>query len=286
MEMDLSSDTTGGAVGSGDLSFKWFAEHGFYRAVNTFLVDASGVGPGNRVVELACGTGAVTKLLLERLRGARDSLIIGIDASAASLREAVEELGSAKDVAIQFIQGRVEALSEMVKEHVDGVVFCNGIHYVEDKEGLLNQIWTTLKPGGTFAFNTSFFDGAHPPETEQFYRRWMMRAIRIVKARYNVMPKSDKTRVQSRVQLTPEQYTELLHGRGFSILKSEIRKMSVSLEGWVDISRYEDFVAGAMPGVPLDQGSEALQEGVKQTFADMGLQSVPRNWLCVVAQKA
>lgn len=284
--MDLSSDTTGGAVGSGDLSFKWFAEHGFYRAVNTFLVDASGVGPGNRVVELACGTGAVTKLLLERLRGARDSLIIGIDASAASLREAVEELGSAKDVAIQFIQGRVEALSEMVKEHVDGVVFCNGIHYVEDKEGLLNQIWTTLKPGGTFAFNTSFFDGAHPPETEQFYRRWMMRAIRIVKARYNVMPKSDKTRVQSRVQLTPEQYTELLHGRGFSILKSEIRKMSVSLEGWVDISRYEDFVAGAMPGVPLDQGSEALQEGVKQTFADMGLQSVPRNWLCVVAQKA
>ena len=271
---------------SGELSFRWFAEHGFYRTVNSLLVDASGIGPGQRVVELACGTGAVTKLILERLRGARDSLIIGIDASATSLREAVDELGNARDVAVQFIQGRVEALSEMVKEHVDGVVFCNGIHYIEDKEGLLNQIWSTLKPGGTFSFNTSFFHGAHPPGTEQFYRRWMIRAIRIVKARYDVIPKSDKSRVQSRVQLTPEQYADLLHGQGFSILKSELKEMPVPLEGWVDISRYEDFVAGAMPGVPLDQGSEALQEGVKQTFADMGLESVPRIWLSVVAQKA
>ena len=63
-------------------------------------------------------------------------------------------------------------------------------------------------------------------------------------------------------------------------------EMPVPLEGWVDISRYEDFVAGAMPGVPLDQGSEALQEGVRQTFKDMGLEFVPRNWLSVVAQKA
>ena len=271
-------------MGAGELSFKWFAEHNFYRTVNSALVDASGIGPGQKVVELACGTGAVTGLVLERLRGARDSLIIGIDASAASLREAVDQLGSVRDVAVQFVQGRVEALSETVKERVDGIVFCNGIHYVEDKGNLLTQIATTLKPKGTFAFNTSFYNGAHPPETEQFYRRWMMRAIRILRAQHSLKPTAGK--VQARLQLSPEEYAELLEGYGFYIVKHEIQTAPVPLEGWVDISRYEDFVAGAMPGVPLAPASEALQEGVRQTFSDMGLQFVPRNWLSMVAQKA
>jgi hypothetical protein len=59
----------------------------------------------------------------------------------------------------------------------------------------------------------------------------------------------------------------------------------VPLQGWLDISRYEDFVAGALPGIPLGQASEALQESVRQTFQEMGLTVVPRNWLAVVAAK-
>ena len=271
-------------MGAGNLSFKWFAEHGFYGTVNTHLVDLAEIRPGQRIVELACGTGAVTRLLLDRLRGARDSLVIAIDSSAASLREAVEGLGNVRDVALEFIQGQVEALSETVKERVDGIVFCNGIHYVEDKGQLLVQVSDTLKPGGTFSFNTSFFQGAHLPETEQFYRRWMFKAIRILRSRYDLMPKSDK--VQSRRQLTPEQYNDLLLSHGFAILSHAVQPTPVPLEGWVDISRYEDFVAGAMPGVPLEQGSEVLQEGVRQTFLELELESVPRNWLSVVAQKA
>jgi ubiquinone/menaquinone biosynthesis C-methylase UbiE len=221
---------------------------------------------------------------MDRLRGARDSLVIGIDSSAASLREAVEQLGSARDVALHFVQGRVEALSDMVKERVDGVVFCNGIHMIQDKQGLLSQVSSTLKPGGTFAFNTSFFQGAHPPETQQFYRRWMMRALRIYRARHGLMPRAHK--VESRRQLTPDEYCELLQGHGFAILRRAIQPQPVTLQGWVDISRYEEFVAGAMPGMPLLSASEALQEGVRQTFRELGIQAVPRNWLMVVAQKA
>ena len=271
-------------MGTGELSFKWFAEHGFYKTVNSRLVESSGIRPGQKIVELACGTGAVTRLLVEKLRGARDSLLIGIDSSATSLREAVEQLSSVRDVALEFIHGRAEALSEMVKERVDGVIFCNGIHYVEDKDHLLSQIAATLKPGGTFAFNTSFFQGAQLPETEQFYRRWMFKAIRTLRARYGMMPKAQK--VEARRQLTPDQYADLLQGHGFSIRRQAVQPTDVPLEGWVDISRYEDFVAGAMPGVPLEQGSEALRESVKQTFQELGLQSVPRNWLTMVAQKA
>lgn len=267
-----------------EFSFRWFAEHSFYRGMNSLLVDSASIRPGQKIVELACGTGAVTRLLLEKLRGARDSLIIAIDSSAVSLREAMEQLGNVRDVALEFVHGRVEALSETVKERVDAIVFCNGIHYVEDKELLLSQVASTLKPGGTFAFNTSFFQGAHPPETEQFYRRWMFKAIRILRARHGLMPRGDK--VESRKQLTPDQYAALLHGHGFSILRNTLEPAPVPLEGWIDISRYEDFVAGALPGVPLEKASAALREAVRQTFQELGLQAVPRNWLTVVAQKA
>jgi ubiquinone/menaquinone biosynthesis C-methylase UbiE len=171
-----------------------------------------------------------------------------------------------------------------VKERVDAIVFCNGIHYIQDKERLLSEVATTLKPGGTFAFNTSFFQGAQPPDTEQFYRRWMFKAVRTLRARHGLMPKASK--VESRRQLTPDEYAALLQRHGFSILRHTIQPAPVPLQGWVDISRYRDFIRGALPGVPLKQASEALQEAVRQTFQELNLQAVPRNWLTVVAQKA
>ena len=242
-----------------DLSFKWFAEQGFFKAVNAHLVDLANIHPGQRIVELACGTGAATRIIRDRLEGARESLVIGIDASASALREAMQQLGNARDVALQFIQGRVEALSSTVREHVDGVIFCNGIHYVSDKDSLLDQVSQTLKVGGTFAFNTSFYQGAHLPETEGFYRRWMFKAIRILRSEYQLRPQPDK--VESRKQLTPEQYGQLLRDRGFTIQCQAVQTVQVPLEGWVNISRFEDFVSGALPGVPTQQASPSTPEG-------------------------
>lgn len=269
--------------GAGDFSFKWFARHDFYRAVNAYLLDMVGLRPGQRVVELACGTGAVTRMILEKLRGARESAIIGIDMSASALREAMQSLSDAKDAAIQFIQGRAEELTRIVREKADAVIFCNGIHYIQDKTALLQQIASALKPGGRFAFNTSFFQGAHAPDTEAFYRRWMYKAIRILKERYSLLPRADK--VEARRQLTPEQYTALLETHGLKVVRREVRTVMVTLQGWLDISRFEDFVHGALPGVPLEKASEALQEAVRQTFQEMGLTAVPRNWLTVVAER-
>lgn len=265
-------------------SFKWFAEHGFFQTVNSHLIELARITPGQKIVDLACGTGAATKMILERLKGAKDSLVIGIDASTTSLREAIYQVGNVRDVAIEFVYGRAEALSDMVKDKVDGVVFCNGIHYISDKDHLLQQIVQSLKPGGIFAFNTSFFQGAHLANTEQYYRRWMMKSIRNLKANHGLIPKSNK--VESRRQLTPQQYTELLENNGFQILTQNIQATEVPLQGWVDISKFEDFASGALPGVPIQHASQALQQSVEQTFIELELDSVPRNWLSIVAIKS
>ena len=90
----------------------------------------------------------------------------------------MEELNDVKDAAIKFIQSHVEPLSELLKDSVDAIFFCNAIHYVSDKNLFFIEVSKTLKPGGEFVFNTSFFEGGQPPETLGFYRKWMLKSRR------------------------------------------------------------------------------------------------------------
>ena len=270
---------------SQEFSFSKFSRNDFYEKLNSRLVDMAELDSGQRIVDLACGTGGVTKLILDHLRDARDSVVIAVDHSASALKQAMEELNGRKDAALQFVQSRVEQLSEALKETVDTIVFCNAIHYIDDKDALVADISRSLKPGGKFAFNTSFYEGSHPPETLRYYRQWMFKAMRILRREYGLSPSREK-KVESRKHLTPEQYKELLGNHGLTIVKQEIDTVDVPIDGWLDISGFQDFVEGVMPGVPLEKASAALQEAVRQTFEEMKLTYVSRSWLDIVAVRA
>ena len=112
---------------SANFSFSKFSRNDLYSKLNARLVDMAGVGSEQRIVDLACGTGGVTQLILDRLRGARDSAIIAIDQSASALKQAMDELIGARDAAVDFVQSRVEQVSEAVKESADTIFFCNAI---------------------------------------------------------------------------------------------------------------------------------------------------------------
>jgi ubiquinone/menaquinone biosynthesis C-methylase UbiE len=281
--MNDESKTTPGSENE-EFSFATFANTPFYQAVNANLVDLSQVRPGQRVVDLACGTGGVTKIISERLRGAKESLVIGVDFSASALKQARADFENAKASMVEFIHGRGEQLSQLVRDSVDAVVFCNAIHMVTDKAKLAGEVFRTLSSGGVFAFNTSFFEGGHPPESEQFYRRWMMKSLRILRSEYGLSPnKAEK--VESRRHLSPEQYTQLLESVGFQVKEQRINTVQVPLEGWLNISEFEDWIRGVMPGVPLREASEALKEGARAVFKDMNVTHIPRNWLEIVASR-
>ena len=267
-----------------DFGFKKFAENSFYRKQNARLVDMAEVSSGQRIIDLACGNGSVTRLILDRLRGACNSAVIGIDHSSEMLKIAVEELKDRKDAAVQFVQSQVEHISESVKDSVDTVIFCNAIHYVPNKEELLSEICKTLKPGGKLAFNTSFFDGAHPSETMIFARKWMLKSLRILRTEHGLSP-TRGSKVQSRKQLNAEEYRDLVEQNGFRIEKEEIETVSVPLDGWRDISGFSDFIEGVMPGVPMDRASSALQTGCELTFDELNVDVMPRNWLRILAVK-
>jgi ubiquinone/menaquinone biosynthesis C-methylase UbiE len=263
-------------------SFHRFARQPFYREVNAHLVDLAALKPGWRVVDLACGTGAVTKLIIERLQGIHKSCVIAMDASTEALEGAKKELSQIKSAMVKFVCGQAEQLSQKLKETVDAVIFCNAIHLIEEKERVLKEVFQVLAPGGVFAFNTTFFSGAQPPETAQFYRRWMTRALRLLKRRHGLLPARDQ-KVTARRQLSAEQYGELLSRQGFELCQQEIASVDVPLEGWLGISEFSDFIEGALPGIPLDKASQVLQEAVTQVFQELELRAVPRLWLQVVA---
>ena len=265
-----------------DYSFTKFSQNSFYEGLNAQLVDMADLGGDKRIVDLACGTGGVTGLIVERLNNARESVVIAVDHSAGALKQAMENLKDRKDAAIQFVHSQVEGLSGSLKESVDTVVFCNAIHYIPDKDALLDDIAKSLNPGGKFAFNTSFYEGGQPPESLDYYRKWMFKSIRTLRREYGLRP-SRAEKVESRKQLTVEQYRELLEAHGMTIVRQNIETVQVPIDGWLDISGFQDFIEGTLPGVPLDKASAALQSGVRQTFEEMEITHVPRSWLGIVA---
>ena len=265
-----------------DFSFATFSQNSFYEDLNARLVAMAEPGSGQRIVDLACGTGGVTKLILEHVRGARNSVVIAMDHSAGALKQAMDELKSHKDTAVQFVQSQVEQMSDSLKERADTVIFCNAIHYIPDKDALLGEISRSLNPGGRFAFNTSFYEGGQVPESMAFYRKWMFKSARILRREHGLSPQRAE-KVESRKHLSADQYRELLERNGFRVIRLEEDTVLVPIEGWLDISTFEDFIAGTLPGVPLKEASDSLQKGVHQTFEEMEIEYVPRNWLDVVA---
>ena len=84
----------------------------------------------------------------------------------------------------------------------------------------------------------------------------------------------------------PERWDHIvnsLNKNGFQISIQEIKTVQFTKEGFLDISKFDDFIQGTLPGVPLDKASNSLQAGVHQAFEELNLQYVLRNWLGVVA---
>lgn len=273
-------------MSNNEFGFSKFSDNDFYSNVNKELIDSLDINSDLNIVDLGCGSGGISKIITDKLSDINsvNSSIVAVDSSEISLREAKANLRSVSDTMITFVQSRYEEFSSKIKDKVDLVVLCNAIHYLDDKELVIKDVMKILKPGGRFVFNSSFFDGAHPEHTLGFYRKWMFKAMRILTKEYKTRPvKADK--IESRVQLNPNQYKDVLENCGMEIINTKIREVNVPLDGWLDISGFKDFIEGVMPGVNLDIASKSLQQAVKDTFEEMKLTFVQRNWMEIVAVK-
>ena len=266
-------------AGSARFSFSPFASHQFFTDVNRWLVDRVVRPAAGVIVDLGCGPGAVTKLILERIGGVPDARVVGVDPSPSALTRARADV---PDCRVEFLEGTAECLSRLVPRAV-AVLFLNAIHLVADKPSMLTEVRSILPVGGRFAFNTTFFAGAYEASTSGFWRRWVVRAMQVLKER-GISVSADRSGALQ--WLSPEEYGTLCEAAGFRVTTVERLRVELSPECLADIGRFSLFIEGALPGVPLEEGSEALQVGLARALDELKLSALPRYWLEVVAEAA
>ena len=104
---------------------------------------AADVRDNDRVLDVACGTGALTVSAAERV-GPGGS-VVGVDANPEMLAVARR-----KPVPVEWVEGRAEALP-LPPCSFDAVVSQFGLMFFEDKPQALREMMRVLRPGGRLA---------------------------------------------------------------------------------------------------------------------------------------
>lgn len=276
-------------------TFEPFAAHAFYTEVNRALVKQTLAhlkpqteGETLTIVDMACGTGAVTRLIAEELveQGRVNNIkLIGVDPSAEALRRAQKGMDdSGLPIAAEFRQGESEDLPRIV-QNVDAAFFCNAIHLVPDKLAAFKQVSSILAPKGIFGCNSAFYEGTYVPGTERFYRLWTRRAVGWLKKEHPEARLSREAKAMAMQWMTRDEYIQDLKQSGFANVETEQTDAIISLDGWRDLGQYWLFIEGALPGVALPLAAKALEVAVYQAGEELGLTEIPRTWLQMVAIK-
>jgi SAM-dependent methyltransferase len=107
------------------------------------LVEAAGVRSGERVLDVACGTGAVAQVALERVRDT--GAVAGLDLSAEMLAVARRKLPD-----VDLHEGRAEKLP--FGDGVFDVALCQfGLMFFENRAQAVREMLRVLREGGRMA---------------------------------------------------------------------------------------------------------------------------------------
>ncbi|HKS70261.1 MAG TPA: methyltransferase domain-containing protein, partial [Ktedonobacterales bacterium] len=186
---------------------------------------------------------------------------------------------------VRFEQGDVDQLVHVTPE-ADAVFFCNAIHLVPDKHEVIAKIAAVVAPRGFFAANSAFYDGTYAPGSERFYHLWTRRALGWLRRNHPEARVSRERKAEAMQWLSPADYAAIMEQNGLHVVSDEQEVAQMSLRSWQDIGRYWLFIEGALPGVPIPIGADALEASAAEAFEELGLTTVPRVWLQLVAQRA
>lgn len=113
-------------------------QHSFVWQLGQGVVDLLDPQPGEHILDLGCGTGQLTAAI-----SAKGATVTGIDADAAMVTQAQQHY---PDITFAVADAR----SFTVPEPVDAVFSNATLHWVNEAEMAIAQIWAALKPGGRF----------------------------------------------------------------------------------------------------------------------------------------
>jgi demethylmenaquinone methyltransferase/2-methoxy-6-polyprenyl-1,4-benzoquinol methylase len=107
-----------------------------------FLVSRIVAGPGDRVLDVATGTGAVARELIRQ----KGCSVVGVDQSAEMLAEARRRLNGH----VELVEASAESL-QFGDGTFDALTFTYLLRYVDDPAATLKELARVVRPGATIA---------------------------------------------------------------------------------------------------------------------------------------
>ncbi len=290
-----------------DTSYEPYSRDPGYIGANRALIQALNLDRVEKVLDLACGTGLLSELLLEICPTVA---IYGLDISDESLeigRRLMRARGILAENEEQWKDHAQAGKETIILKHgsadqlgfedgsFDLVMMGNAIHLMPDKPQFLGEVFRVLAPGGRFAFNTVFFVGTFPAGSERIYNEWMKEAVVVlneVNAANSAAGKQPIRRIRGTASrafqkdwMSSDEWHKLLEGHGFRVARSVKRSVPISQQGLERVGAYGGLAEVLMSGYPVEVASECLQRAVKRAFHKLNVTEAPRYWLEIEAVK-
>ncbi|WP_445528787.1 class I SAM-dependent methyltransferase [Streptomyces cyslabdanicus] len=171
-------------------------------ALNTTLVAASGVRPGDRVLDIGCGPGVFAGRLAEAVGPGGG--VVGVDPSAPMVAYATRHAGRAANC--RFVRGAAQSL-DLPDGEFDVVTSTFAMHHIAEahREAALAQMYRVLRPGGRLLVADAFPTGPVAPRVTRAMARMMAHGTAHGKVTEDPMSAADV-----------RQYAETLRSVGFT----------------------------------------------------------------------
>jgi ubiquinone/menaquinone biosynthesis C-methylase UbiE len=288
-------------------TYEPFSVEPAYVESNRAFIQRGGLRGKARLLDIACGTGTISELVLEC---APDAHLNGLDLDPVQVELSIDrfrrlgyEVANSTAVTNERRNGKPVlhfAVSDALhlpfdSEVFDAVTMANAIHLVADRDGLLAEIARVLERGGSFGFNSTFYAGAMPDGTQRVYLDWLSMAGEYIRKKSNRLVAQGHAPIArvrgtgkmafQRPWYTPGEWVQALNRAGFEVSGVYEREVPLDARSLALVGAYGGLAEVLLSGFPVAEASEALQECAEPALRRNGCESVPRRTLEIWATK-
>lgn len=228
-----------------------------YGQLNQRLLEFLALGGPRRLLDIGCGDGAVSEVLLGRDPGLA---LTGVDPEPGLLAEARARL----EGRAEFHVGDAASVERLFPPaSFDSVVMANCVHLVEELPAALGAIHRVLEPGGRLVFNSAFYAGAELPAELPVYAELIGAARRAARARGLVLDRSAPAKTPG-MRRSAEDYWEALAACGFTGITHAEESFTFSGGFLAALCGTPMFASAALPGIDRNVAAELLRESLQK----------------------
>lgn len=252
----------------------------FYVTLNKYHLAAARAA--QRILSVGIGTGSDILWLNELGKIRSPFNITGIDVNEIDLVKASARLGGlvdrAKGDTITFVRRSANELGRVITDKsIELITALNSIHLYDDPQEFFHQAALTLVRGGELFISSAYVKDIAFPDPVADARAW---GSIILAARVDLKSQgfTDIPRPADPARYTAEEYVAMGQRAGLTI-STEVYRAHIPREEARQLVVVDEFVAGALPGVPSDFAKLALQRGVDKTLDRSRASGLNRGWL-------